>query len=107
MKIWSQRDPRWKDLLLGKSGLTMGREGCYVVAISSILERSPDEVLEVLNKNDCFDLDGLLDNLKAAKVLGYSYQEVKKNPMRICIAEIDYSPAPGIQSHFVVWLGGN
>ena len=105
MKILGQRDPRWKDMVLGKSGLTMGHFGCFVTALSSILDKLPSEVLELLNKNDCFDDNGMMDDVKAARVLGLDYRLVNKNPMRMCIAWVDYSPAPGLQSHFVVWLG--
>lgn len=106
MKPYSQRDKRWGKLKIGKTNLTMDDFGCYVTAVASIDGRTPDVVLDILNRNNCFDGSGLLDNEQAAKVLGFeSYEKTTKNPLALCIACIDYSPAPGVQTHFVVWLG--
>ena len=108
MKIYGQRDKRWRDLKLGQSGLTMGMAGCFVIMLASLAEQDPIEVLSILNKNDCFTPEGLIgDKDKVAKLLGFAgYKKLEgKNPMKLCGAQLDYSPAPGIQSHFVVWIG--
>lgn len=36
MTIYSQRDPRWANLLMGNSGLTVGRAGCVITDIAML-----------------------------------------------------------------------
>ena len=104
MMYYSQRNPVWGNLELDGSGLKMKDFGCYLTALACYDGRSPDCILKLLNDHNCITSEGLLKNEQAALTLGYTYYKVDKNPQKICIARIDYSPAPGIQTHFVVWL---
>ena len=101
---YSQRDPKWRDKELDGSGLKIGDYGCFIVAIASIDGRTPDLIRQILGQAGCISAAGLLDAPKAAKTLGYTYERVEKNPNKICIAEINYSPQSGIQTHFVIWM---
>lgn len=103
---FSQRDKRWGNLELDKSGLLVKDWGCFVVALASLLDKLPSEVLGILNREKCITKEGELLAEKASKVLGFdNYAMVSKNPKKVCIAQIDFSPKPGIQKHFVVWMG--
>jgi len=106
MLTQSQNDPRWRLLKVGKSGKTLGEIGCFITCLASILNRNPGDILAFLNKNNCFDAQGILDTERACKLLGFtSYEVVDHDPHQLCVVEVDYSPAPGLQSHFMVWLG--
>ena len=111
MLTQSQNDPRWKKLVMGKVvpgkiSPTIGFFGCLEVVLASILNRNPGDVLAFLNKNNCFDAQGKLDTERACKLLGFtSYEVVDHDPHQLCVVEVDYSPAVGIQSHFMGWLG--
>lgn len=39
--IYSQRDPRWKDIPIGESKLTIGGYGCLITAIGMMLGEDP------------------------------------------------------------------
>jgi hypothetical protein len=71
-----------------------------------IREEIPDITLRILEAAGCFSKDQLLSE-KAAYALDLNYKGVSKNkPNYTCIAEVDFSPAPGKQQHFVVIHNG-
>jgi len=105
MKIW-QKDPKWKDLTIGKTGLKVGDYGCFVCALSYISGLEVDLCLKILNDNDCFTEKGLLASDLAAKALCLSYGgKVLKKQKSLCIAETDHFAKKGYPQHFFAWLG--
>ena len=104
---YSQKDKRWKRLKIEPAGLMLKKYGCYVVSIAMVLEKTPDIVLDILNKNKCFTDKGLLLNEKAAQVLDLNYFGVSKIPPKNkpCITETNYFESNGIPQHFFVYLG--
>jgi hypothetical protein len=108
----SQRDPRWRDVKLGFSTLTIGGYGCYITCLAMITGKTPIEVNDILRAAGCFFKDksgqmALLDSTKAAKALGIGFlgiqYDINKEPSWMPnIKEVDMSPAPGKQQHFVV-----
>jgi len=105
MKPFSQKDSRWKDLLInGKYSL--GEFGCVVVSIASILELPPDQVLKTLNTKECFTNSGLIIWDKAAKELGAIYGgKTMKKQKELCLLETNHFAKRGIPQHFCVWIG--
>lgn len=82
----------------------MGVFGCLVTAIASLINRRPDEVLNVLNRNKCFNREGGLDCLQAAKALGRNYQKSGRNPGVDCVGETNHFRRAGYPQHFFVVL---
>jgi hypothetical protein len=65
MEIYSQRDPRWADKELGKSGLKFRDFGCTVTTCAQALTHAgwgvtPGELVDKLNSIGGFTADGLL-----------------------------------------------
>ena len=103
MTPYSQKDPRWKDLKIGTTNLTMGSYGCYITSLAIITAVRPDLLLAYLNKNNAFDKTGALINQLAARLLQRSYKR-SITPEGLCIAETDSFKAKGYPQHFFVWL---
>lgn len=105
MKKYSQRDPRWKNKLLGFSKTsTLGNYGCKLTCFASWYDTRPDNLNEQFKKDKCFFNGDLLSDEACAKSLGWKFKGKQiNNPQRKCIAEVDFSPAPGKQQHFVVY----
>jgi hypothetical protein len=62
---YSQKDPRWKNDLLGKTKDTMGGEGCLVTAASMALtnlgfQTNPSDLNKRLTKTDSYTKNGWL-----------------------------------------------
>jgi len=105
MKNWSMKDKRWGEMKIGNTQLKLKDYGCLVVSLSMLADRFPDNVLDILNRNNCFDKNGLLISDLAAKILGLEYLGKGFTlPDHPCIAETNHF-APKIPQHFFVWLG--
>lgn len=69
---YSQNDPRWKNKLIGVSGLTMGQAGCAITSCAVIATRickkiiEPDKLLVYLNAFGGFDRYGRIYWAKVA-----------------------------------------
>ena len=108
MFAYSQKDRKWRDLIIGGTGcLKMKDCGCYIVAISCLLELRPDKVLGILNRNNCFTFEGELINDIAAKALGCDYQYTTVNPGVDCIGETDHWQSKGVPQHFFAIYGNS
>ena len=104
----NQRNPKWRNIKLGFGKSTIGSHGCFLTCLSYLAGTTPDKANEILKKANAFHKDLIISD-RAAKALGLKYRpparSVYYNPQSICIAEVDFSPAPGKQQHFVVWNG--
>ena len=109
MKKYSQRDPRWNKTLLGYSRTsTIGLYGCKITCFASWNDERPDILNEQFKKDGCFFNGDLLSDEACAKSLGWKYKGKETvNPNRKCLAEVDFSPAPGVQQHFVIYDPSN
>lgn len=67
---------------------------------------TPDKANDILKQALAFN-GALIISDKAAKALGLDYSPPPRSkqfqPYRLCIAEVDFSPSPGEQQHFVVY----
>jgi hypothetical protein len=111
MNHYSQRDPLWSNIKIGKSNSTIGNFGCFLVSLSMLAYIDPVTANTRLTETSSYSND-LIISSKAAKALKIEYKGKKligsiKNPDYVCIAEVDMSPSPGKQQHFVVSLGFN
>lgn len=132
--MYSQNDPRWKNVILGfNTGPTdtIGNYGCYVTAIADVCQwagndKTPQEINDICKQNGWFVNGGLIsrDDIPAQLCGNLTYQgrtnwsdatsmnffADASDPNVAYIILIDASHAPGLQSHFVmVWakLGDN
>lgn len=104
MKKYSQRDSKWANETLGFSNSKIGDYGCFLTCLAMIDENNPYITNEKLKEEGGFYND-LIVSVDAAKTLGIPYNGVSQTkPEYGCIAEVDMSPAPGKQQHFVVVL---
>lgn len=57
MTIYSQNDPRWKGLKIGKSDSTLGRYGCTISCLGMLVNLNPLETNDLLTKAESFNGD--------------------------------------------------
>ena len=107
MKIYSQRDPQWGNEKLGFSESKIKDFGCKLTSFAMLDGRNPSELNTVFKEKGCFSGDLLIDE-KCAEALNWTLlpRTTDKPSTLPCIAEVDMSPAPGKQQHFVVWQEG-
>jgi hypothetical protein len=105
VRAYSQKDPRWSDLEVGNSGMSMKQIGCYITSIAMLVGRDPREVLRIAN-NGSLTPEGLIDSNKMAQCLGMVYRKVLQQPPQgvICIGETDFYASKGYDQHFFVLL---
>lgn len=63
----NQRDPRWANIILGTSTLTIGAIGCFISCIGDAIGTTPDVVNERLNSVEGYDEKDLVDWAKLAQ----------------------------------------
>lgn len=101
--IYSQRDPKWAKETLGFGKTTLGSHGCFVTSLAIMCGKTPSEVNSILKKGKFFNGDLIISSNAMAKSLGLTYVgKIDSQPKFKTIAEVDMSPAPGKQQHFVV-----
>jgi hypothetical protein len=108
MKLYSQRDTRWRDEYMGNG--TLGQYGCLVTCISMISETDPDVLNREIKSIGGYDDNNLiwdkLDNIKGLdfikRVRIYDNTDVLNNIP--CIVEVDGTPIGGI-THWVLYIG--
>lgn len=101
--IYGQRDPKWAKETLGFGKTTIGSHGCFVTSLSIMCGKTPSEVNGILKKGKFFTGDLIISSNAMAKTLGLTYVgKMDSQPKFKTIAEVDMSPAPGKQQHFVV-----
>jgi len=107
---YSQRNPVWAGLELGKSGLKMKDFGCLVTCLAMLLEKSPDIILNLLNKANAFTDKGILYWQVAAKTLDFFFDGIAKQLPSITyfpvITETNHFAKKGIPQHFYILLDG-
>lgn len=105
MQKFKMGSPSWGEMTLGNSGKKMKEIGCFVTSLSMLDNRTPDIVLDILNRNNAFNNKALLLSDVAAKALGMKYKgKSTKAPNFPCVAETDAYSNIGIPSHFFVYL---
>jgi hypothetical protein len=121
-KTYSQRDPRWANKKLGNSIYTIGTSGCVVTSLANLLSYfgyadTPDVVNDKLKRVNGF-IGGLVVWSAVSKVyrkVKWIYRYYSYNNIKVAwyvygkhipvIVKVDQSPAPGVQSHFVLYVG--
>lgn len=113
ISIENQLDAKWKGHFLGSSASGYQGFGCklfalrYLYCIAQGRNVSIDEVDDLLFKGGAYFKGDMLDDAKAAKILGLEFlgkeTDIEKAPdWSPTIKEVDFSIAGGKQQHFVV-----
>lgn len=104
--IYKQRNNLWAKEKLGFGSTTIGSHGCKLTSFSMLDGRTPSELNDLFKKEGCFSGDLLYDERCASALWwGLLPRTTDKPSVTPCIAEVDMSPSPGKQQHFVVWQG--
>lgn len=111
MLSFSQRDPRWANILIGKSRLTIGRYGCTITSIADLSTYFGDNLTpDQINGKIRFTPDGLV--IWASCVFGhflFERREYGRNDREIAAALAHPDRAVILQvankSHWVVASG--
>lgn len=104
MTLYSQRDVKWKGFL-GNSKTDFNNYGCKCTSFAIIDGRTPREMNDLFVAKGAFSGD-LLSDQRCADALGWTFLGVKTKPEgNAVIIEVDMSPSPGKQQHFVVHDG--
>lgn len=118
----SQQDPRWKNKRLGQDTITIGKWGCLLTCMTMVANGfGADETPETLNdklKGAGGFIGALVIPAAMPRVVGgvrfVNYIPCENQPAPISeinatlaagkpvIVEVDYSPAHGLQNHWVV-----
>lgn len=106
MQMLNQRDEKWGNLNLGFSKSKIKDSGCFLTCLSMLSDTTPDKANDILKQALAFSKDLIISD-KAAKALDLEYNPPARSESfpvsHICIAEVDFSPSPGKQQHFVVF----
>jgi hypothetical protein len=102
MELYSQKDPKYRNLKVGFGTQTIGQVGCFLCSLSMISEIEPPEANERLKKNGGYS-GNLIKSAEAAKALGLEYGgRVSNNNKFPCIMETNHYKSKGVPQHFVV-----
>lgn len=103
MQIYSQKDPAYRNMRLGKSKLTVGSHGCFVSSLATLYQKTPEAILAIpgaINDN------GYVNSHLVAKACGglataplFPGKE-SMLPKGWCIAMTDYYKQAGYPTHF-------
>lgn len=108
---FSQRDPRWRDKLLGYGRTTFGSSGCAITSFANFQlyngeKDTPLDINETAKKCGAFSGDMLTLGILAKK-LGYTYLKTTVKPKEVCIAETDNYKKVGVPQHFFLYKPEN
>ena len=118
----SQQDPKWKDMKLGTSNLTLGAYGCAVTSLAMYLSgfNYPEDAASLNTKMR--NLGGFVDAAIVWGAVSTIYPKIRYKNLILCrdtdapidmignsvsagqpvLLEVDSSPASGLQTHWVV-----
>lgn len=125
--VWSQRDPRWKNDVMGRSGITLGQQGCLMTVTASALsfllgrELTPKEYNRLATERGGYAPPNLMfwkfpDVLFPGEIARAEYQlfggfgwEASASRIlsegRPVLAMVDFVPGGGLQQHWVMLVG--
>jgi Peptidase_C39 like family len=118
----SQMDPRWKDRPLGQNTVTIGKYGCLLTSLAMVANyygasETPDSLNDKMKAAGGFQEALVIPAVMPRAVPGTRYvkyvqSENQPAPLveidaslaagKPVIVEVDYSPAPGLQNHWIV-----
>ena len=104
---FSQKDPKWRDKLLGYGRTTFGSSGCAIVSFANLQlyngeKDTPLDINQTAKKCGAFSGDMLTFGILAKK-LGYTYLKTTTKPKEVCIAETDNYKKVGAPQHFFLF----
>lgn len=100
MQLYSQRDPSYDRKYLGNSKRTIHSDGCFLVSIATLYQRSP---VDLLDTPGAFVADGnLVSDVLARECGGAALAATTTPPKGWCIAMTDYYSSKGFATHFFV-----
>jgi len=114
---FSQQDPKWKNKQLGNGDCTIGSDGCFLTCFSMLLEVEPPTLNDKMVVHGGFLGSNIMAGVVPVmypKVWNESITWCKDNPAPLdtidraltsgmaVIVQVDTSPAPDIQSHWVI-----
>ncbi len=123
---FSQQDPRWKNILLGTdNSSTISKFGCLLTCLTMVVNsfgenETPTTLNDKMNAVGGFQGAFIIPAVLPRALPGIRYNKYipcENSPAPMVeidatldsnlpvIAEVDYSPAPGLQSHWIVLYG--
>jgi len=108
MTKYSQRDPKWKDVIMGNAPIST--YGCLITCLGIISDIQPDIVDSLIDNVDGYSGNYLiwekLDSINGfdfiKRVKSYNNEDVSNNLP--CLVEVDGTPIGG-STHWVVFIG--
>lgn len=97
MIAYSQKDPAYRDVKLGKTKMTIGSHGCFVCAIATLYQVHP---LDILKIPGAITDKGLVVSGVIAKALGGTVSIEDEAPEGWCVAVTDEYDEQGYPTHF-------
>lgn len=122
IEIWSQRDPRWANDIMGSSGITMAQQGCLMTATAWVLKQlgfdiDPGRYNHLASTRGGYAPPNLMywkfpEIIFKGKVERAEYRSFNGNGWqslvdsilddgRIALAMVDMSPRTGFQQHWI------
>ena len=97
MIAYSQKDPAYRDVRLGKTRMTIGTHGCYVCALATLYQVHP---LDILKIPGAITNDGLVVSSVVAAHFGGTFQFSNTAPKGWCVAVTDFYKPQDYPTHF-------
>lgn len=116
MRVYCQRDTRWKDQKLGTSQVTIGSHGCTITCLGMLAEMTPSEVNAALLSVNGYangnlviwdKIDDALPNLTCLeRSTTYNNDKVADAISKYggCLVEVNGAPIGG-SKHWVLYIG--
>lgn len=96
MKLYSQRDPAYKNLKLANK-LTIGSHGCFVASMATLFQKPIEEILKIKNAIDKY---GNLNSAIVAKACGGAALTATTTPPDGWCIAVTNQYAPTFPTHF-------
>lgn len=108
--MYSQKDPKYKNVKLGTGSLTIGQAGCFITSICNLLiqkdiiKLTPEDLNKICIKKGFYSNGNMLNAPKLAEYFKLNYEK-RKYYSGTCIIETNHFKKLGVPQHFFVSKG--
>ena len=100
--MYSQKDPKWKDIKLGSCKDTIGQSGCFITSFCNLLNdgTTPKKLNTYLKDKSLYESGCMFNASHTAQYFRMTYEKTTKKPDIDCIFETDHYKSKGVPQHF-------
>lgn len=110
MTFFSQKDPKWKNDILGSCRDTLGQSSCFLTSLCNLnlylkftKKLNPPEMNDLFTRNNLWTAGCLINAPKIAAYFDLEYIRTTRVPEMLCLAETDHYKKLGVPQHFFLY----